>query len=131
MRRTDRVEITREVQIDVLHGNNLRVAPASGAALDSEARAQRWLAQADGRALSDTVEAISKADRGGRLALARRSWTDCGNEDKPSQPGTIESCKEIKIDLRNVAPVGMKGARGNAKLFRYGRNWRKGGSARN
>ncbi len=46
VRRRDRVEIAREVQVDVFHGHDLRVAATGRAALDAEHRAQAGLAQA-------------------------------------------------------------------------------------
>ena len=43
----DGVEIAGEVQVDVLHGDDLGVAAAGRAALDAEHGAERWLAQRD------------------------------------------------------------------------------------
>jgi len=41
---TDSVEITSEMQIDVFHRHNLRIATAGSAALDTETRAERRFA---------------------------------------------------------------------------------------
>ena len=49
----DRGEVAGEMQVDVLHRHDLRVAAAGGAALHAEHRAQRRLAQADQRLLAD------------------------------------------------------------------------------
>ena len=48
----DRGEVAGEVQVDVLHRHDLRVAAAGRAALHAEHRAQRRLAQADHRPLA-------------------------------------------------------------------------------
>ncbi len=70
----DGVEVAGEVEVDVLHRHDLGVAAASRAALHAEAGAERRLAQAAERLLADVVEAVGEADRGGRLAFARRAW---------------------------------------------------------
>jgi len=51
----DSIEVTGEMQVDVLHRHYLRVAAAGGAALHAEYRAKRGLAQADDRFLPDAV----------------------------------------------------------------------------
>ena len=43
----DGVDVAGEVEVEVLHGHDLRVAAAGGAALDAEHRAQRGLAQGE------------------------------------------------------------------------------------
>ena len=53
----DGVEVAGEVQVDVFHRHDLRVAAAGGAALHAEHRAERGLAQADHRLLADAVAA--------------------------------------------------------------------------
>ena len=49
----DRGEVAGEMQVDVFHRHDLRVAAAGGAALHAEHRAERGLAQADQRLLAD------------------------------------------------------------------------------
>ena len=46
VRRADGVEVAGEVEVDVLHRHDLRIAAAGGAALDAEAGTERRLAQA-------------------------------------------------------------------------------------
>ena len=50
VRRRDRVQVAGEVEVQVLHRDDLRVAAAGGAALHAEHRAERRLAQAEHRA---------------------------------------------------------------------------------
>ena len=49
VRRRDRVQVAREVEVQVLHRDDLRVAAAGRAALDAEDRAERRLAEAEHR----------------------------------------------------------------------------------
>ena len=53
VRRADRVDVAREVEVHVLHRHDLRVAGAGGPALDPEHRAERRLAQAEHRPAAD------------------------------------------------------------------------------
>ena len=68
----DGVHVAGEVEVEVLHGDDLAVAAAGGAALDAEDRAQRGLADGHRGAPADAVEPLREADGGGRLALAQR-----------------------------------------------------------
>ncbi len=70
VRARDRVQVAREVQVDVVGRNDLR-APAPGAApLRPEHRAQRWLAQGDDGVPPQPAHRHRERDRDGRLALA-------------------------------------------------------------
>ena len=83
VRAGDGVEIAGEMEVDVLHRHDLRIAAAGRAALHAEARAERRLAQADACALlADAVQPVAEADRGRGLALAGRRRVDRGDEDQ-------------------------------------------------
>ena len=100
VRGRDRVHVAREVEVDVLHRHDLRVAAAGGAALDAEDGAERRLAQRQDRAPADLAEALRQRHRGRRLALAggrrrdrrhvdqlrvrARRRGDRGSRDRPS-----------------------------------------------
>ena len=56
MRRGDGVHVAGEVQVQPLHGHDLAVAAARGAALDAEGRPHRGLADRDGGALADLAK---------------------------------------------------------------------------
>ena len=78
----DGVEIAGEVEVDVLHRHDLRVAAAGRAALHAEAGPERRLAQADRGALADAVQRVAEADRRRGLPLAGRRRVDGGDEDQ-------------------------------------------------
>ena len=85
----DGVEVAGEVQVDILHGDDLSVAAAGSAALDAEHGAERGLAQADHGVLAELVERVGKADGRGGLALARRGGADSGDEDQLCLAGQL------------------------------------------
>ena len=53
VRRADRMDVAREVEVHVLHRHDLRVAGAGSAALDAEDGAERRLAQAEDGGAAD------------------------------------------------------------------------------
>ena len=70
--RADRVEITREMKVDVFHGNNLRVTASGSTALNTEYRSEGRLTKGENRILSDLAKAIAQSDRRCGLTLAGR-----------------------------------------------------------
>ena len=68
----DRVVVAGQVEVEVLHRDDLAVAAAGRAALDPEHGAQARLADRHRGLLADPVQALGQADRRGRLALAQR-----------------------------------------------------------
>ena len=58
VRRPDRVDVAGEVQVQVLHRDDLGVAAARGAALDPEDRAERSLTEAEHRLAADVAEPL-------------------------------------------------------------------------
>ncbi len=82
VRRGDGVEISGEMEIDVLHRHDLRITAAGCAALGAETWPERRFAQAQHRFLADPVERIGQPDRGGRLAFTRRCRVDRGDQDQ-------------------------------------------------
>ena len=79
--RADGVDVAGQMEVEVLHRDDLAVAAARGAALDPEDRSERRLADRDGGSLADPVQALGEPDRGRRLALAERGRGDRGDED--------------------------------------------------
>ncbi len=59
----DRVQVTGEVEVQILHRDDLRVAAAGRAALYAEDRAERRLAQAEDRLPPDRAEALGERNR--------------------------------------------------------------------
>ena len=114
VRRADGVEVAGEVQVDVLHGDDLRVAAARGAALDAEDGAEGRLAQAEHGLLAHGVERVGEADRGGRLALAGRRRIDGRDEHELAAAGLVG--KGVDIDLRLGLAVVLEHVLGKAHL---------------
>ena len=78
----DGIEVTREVQVDVFHRDDLGMAATSCAALHAKNRPQRGLAQANHSTFTNVVERVAQAHCGGGLALAGGSWTDRSDQDQ-------------------------------------------------
>ena len=97
--RADGVEVTGEVQVDVLHGNDLGIAAAGGAALDAKHGAEGRLAQAEHRLAARKVHGISQTDGGRGLALACRRRVDGRNEDKLCLGGHILHGVDVNLGL--------------------------------
>jgi hypothetical protein len=77
----DRMDVAREVEVEVLHRHNLGKAAARRATLDPEHRADRRLAQAGHRVLADHPEALGQADQRGGLTLAGAGRRHAGDAD--------------------------------------------------
>ena len=101
----DGVEIAGEMEVDVLHGDDLGVAAAGSAALHAEARPQRRLAEADAGLLADAVQAVAEADAGGRLAFAGGRGRDGGHQDQLAGRPVLQPMIEIQRDLGLVLAV--------------------------
>ena len=82
VRGADRVDVAGEVEVQLLHRHDLRVAAARAAALDPEDGAEGRLAQRDRRTRADPAERLGEADRRGRLALARLGRGDRRDADE-------------------------------------------------
>ena len=103
VRRADGMEVAGEVQVDVLHGDDLRVTAASGAALHAEHRTERRLAKREHGLLAQTREGVGETDGRGGLALTRRRGVDGGHEDELGLARHI--AQRMDIDLRLVLAV--------------------------
>ena len=103
VRRTDGVEVSGEVQVDVLHRHHLGVAAAGGAALDAKDGAEARLAQGEHGVLAHAVEGVGQAHRGGGLALAGRRGVDGGHEDELGAARLVGDLGDV--DLGHVVAV--------------------------
>src|SRR5205807_6420426 len=101
----DGVDVAGEVEVQVLHRDDLRVPAARRAALDAEDRAERRLAQAEHRPLADPAEPLRERDGRGRLPLARRRRRDRGDANELSLRRALEALQHRQVDLRLVATV--------------------------
>jgi len=107
------MKITGEMQIDLLHRYDLRIATARCAPLHTEAGTERRLAQADHGFLADAVERIAKPDCCRRFALTRRRRVDRCHQNEFAirplrEPGNI-----LEIELSDRAPIRRHGICGN------------------
>ena len=78
----DGMEVAREVQVDVLHGDDLGIAATSSAALDAEHGAERRLAQRHAHVSALARQRIGQPHGGGGFALARRRGVDGGHQNE-------------------------------------------------
>ena len=79
---TNSMEVAGKVQVDVLHGDDLRPAATGGTALHAKHGTERRLAQGHGALNAATAQAIGQTDGRGGLTLARRRGVDSGHEDE-------------------------------------------------
>ena len=106
--RPDRVDVAREVEVQVLHRDDLREPAAGRAALDAEHRAERWLAQAEQRVLADLPEALRERHGGGGLALPRLGRRNAGHAHELAVGRVAQAVEHPERHLRLVAPVGLE-----------------------
>ena len=118
VRRRDGVEVAREVQVDVLHRHDLRVAAAGSTALEAKAGAERRLAQRDGNLLALTVEGVSEADARRRLALAGRRRVDSRHEDELAIRLLLDALPSGKCDFCLVLAVELELIIADTELLR-------------
>ena len=105
VRGRDGVEVAREVQVQVLHRDDLGEPAARGAALDAEDRAERRLSQAQHRPLADVPEPLGERHRGRRLALAGLGRRDRGDAHDLGVRRVRQAVDRPQADLRLVLPV--------------------------
>ena len=80
--RSDGVEVSREVEVDILRGQHLSISATRSATLHAEAGTQRGLTQGDDSLLADVVKTHAEADAHGGLTYTRLCCGDGRNEDK-------------------------------------------------
>ena len=108
VRGPDRVDVAGEVEVEVLHRNDLGESAAGGPALEPEDRAQRRLPQAEERAAADVAHPLGQRDRGRRLALAGLRRRHPGDADQLAVGPVGEPVERRERDLALVAPVGLE-----------------------
>ncbi len=118
VRGADRVEVTGEMEVDVFHRHHLRVTAAGRAALDTEAGAERGLAQADDGLAADAIEGIAEADRGRRLAFSGGRGAYRGDQDQFAVGLFRQAVNVFKRHLGLVMAVGFEVLVRNAEALR-------------
>ena len=114
------VEVAGEVQIDVLHGHDLRVAAAGGAALDAEHGAERGFAERDHGVLTNLAQSVGQTHAGGSLALARRRGRDSGHKNQLAVGLFRVVTHELVVYLRLVVAVELEVFLRNSRASGYG-----------
>src|SRR3954453_8812580 len=120
------MSVAGEVEVEVLHRHDLRVAAAGRAALDAEGRPERRLADVGHRALADAVHRLSQADRGQRLALAQRHRRHAGYDDELAVGAVLESVQDFERDFRLVLSVLLNLVFQQSELGSNLANWLEG-----
>ncbi len=97
--RADRVDVAGEVEVQLLHRDDLRVAAPGRAALDAEHGADRRFAQAEDGLPPDRPESLGERDGGRRLALAGGGRRDRGDADELPVRAVGEPVEDGERDL--------------------------------
>ena len=119
MRRRNRMKIPGEMQVDVLHRNNLRIAAACRAALQAKAWPQGRLPQGDHHFLPLMMERIRKPHAVRGLALSRRCRVDGRHEHQFPVGTSLQFLPHRKGQLCLVLSVKLQLILRDAKLLRY------------
>ena len=102
VRARDRVEVAGEVEIDVVHRHDLRVAAAGSAALHAEHRAEAGFANAERDFLLHAPERLRESDGDGALPFAGRRGIRRRDDDEAAADRTL---RDLERDLRLVLAV--------------------------
>ena len=98
------MEVSGEVEIDLIHRQHLGVATTGSTALDAEDRTEGGLAEGDDRLLADLIHPEGESDGDGSLADTGLGGRDGGDEDEVS--GTVLLLLEdIQTDLTHVMTI--------------------------
>mmetsp|Transcript_2534 Transcript_2534/g.3358 ORF Transcript_2534/g.3358 Transcript_2534/m.3358 type:complete len:279 (+) Transcript_2534:918-1754(+) len=79
---SDSVDVTGQVEVELFHRNDLRVATTSSSTFDSKSWSLTWLTKASKCFLVQvSSQRLGKTHSSGRLAFSKRSWIDTSNND--------------------------------------------------
>jgi hypothetical protein len=98
------VKVTGEVEVDLIHGDDLGVATTCSAALYTEHWAQAGLPNAHDHVLAEPPQRLTHADRHRALAFAGGGGIDAG--DKDETPLRLAPRDGLGTDLCLVPAVG-------------------------
>ena len=85
----DCVNVTGEVEVNVLHRNNLCISSSGSSAFDAKDGAKRWFAKCNDGVFAYLCHGFSDTDGGGGLSFAGRGRIDSGYENEFS--GRVDS----------------------------------------
>ena len=112
--RSNGVEIPGEVEIDVLHGNDLGVSTPGRAALYAEDRSQGGLPQGHQGVLSQAAESVGQSHGGGGLSFSCGSGGNGGDQNQLAVGTVLQFPQKAAVHLRFAGSVLLKGIRFNA-----------------
>ncbi len=108
VRRRHRVEVARQVQVEVLRRHDLAPATARRAALDAEHRPHRRLANDAARAFADPVQRHRDPDGVHGLALAERRRRDRGHDHVLAARPELLAPHHVEAHLGHGATVELQ-----------------------
>ena len=114
----DGVEVAREMQVDIFHGDDLGVPAAGRAALDAEHGAERRLAQRHDHVLALLRQRVGQSHRRGGLALAGRCGVDGRDQDELARR-VLLVLEQVVVHLRLVRAVHLQVLLRHARLLGY------------
>ena len=108
VRRANGVDVAGEVQVELFHWDHLAVATTSGAALDTEDRAEARLSDRYRCLLPNHVEPLRKSDRCGGLPFAEWGWRDRRHHHVlAALAELLHPLNRLNRDLRLGSAVGL------------------------
>ena len=127
VRAGDGVKVAREVQVDVVHRQHLRVATAGGAPFYTEYGAETWFTHAEHGVVSEPTKRLAEPHADGAFSFTGRRGTDRGDQHQ-SPLGRLRGQRErqfgleapVLVDVVRAEPeVGRdRGDRAQARLLR-------------
>ena len=122
VRRGHRVQVAREMQVDLLHRQHLRAATSCRSSLDAKHRAHGRLPDHAGGRAADAVQRLRQANGGHRFPFAEGRGVDRGHEHEAALRPVQVLLNARPTDLGDVASVGLESVRGQRQLPRDGRD---------
>ena len=113
--RADGMKIAGKMEIDILHGNDLRVAAAGSAAFQAENRTEARLTQGSHCVFPQFTKRVRQADRGRGFPLSGRRGIDSRDKDQFSVLSIGR--QQFWIDLCLIAAVWLQGFIGDPCFF--------------
>jgi len=104
--RGHRVDVPREVQVDVLHGQHLGVAAPGRPSLHPEARPQGRLPQADHGRMAHLRQGLGEPDGRRGLPLTRRRGRRGRHQHQFPVRAVLQALHEVQVHFRLRFPIG-------------------------
>src|SRR5947199_1460133 len=101
VRRADGVDVPGEVEVDLLHRQDLGPPASRRAAFRPEDRPEGRLADGDDPLRAEAVQGLAEADRGQRLSLPVAGRGRAGDEDELALPTLSDSIDRRELDFRD------------------------------